>query len=276
MSGAIRYAGTPQYTKNTTPAEVQSLLAAGLEVHGVFEVSTSDFLGGFAAGVANAKLLLADANRCGIPGVLFMSADQHLSPAQVQMWQRYVAGAAAVLGSRFGVYGFSEAMNAAHGTAHYFWQCGAHPSQTGTAGFVNVWQRNSGQTATVISGIECDINDVLIGLDMPLTAADIDAIATATATKILNWPIVTPDKPAGTSGRAVWDVLGDGERNLTAAASLSDLVKSTASGQVDVTALATALAGPLATALQPLLPAGVTAAQVVTAMAKALSTGVVA
>src|ERR1700749_5224328 len=62
FSGAIRYAGTPGRTKNTTLAEVTSLKAAGLEVHGVFENTTTDFAGGATAGAAKARLPPAGAD----------------------------------------------------------------------------------------------------------------------------------------------------------------------------------------------------------------------
>ncbi len=180
-SGCIRYAGTVGYLKNTNPAEVASLVAAGREVHGVYELNTNDFMGGYSAGVRNATALITDANHCGITGILFMSVDMHLTAAQIPIWVLYVQGAMTVLGDRGGVYGFSEAMIAVQHIAHYFWQCGNHPNVTGTAGFVNVWQRNSGQTAVVVSGVQCDINDVIIplGVDMPLTPADANTVWSA-------------------------------------------------------------------------------------------------
>lgn len=194
-AGVIRYAGTPGRTKNTTPGEVASLHAAGREVHGIFENTTLDFTGGFVAGVANAKALLADASNCGITGVLFVSVDQHISGSQIGVWQQYVAGAATVLGDRLGVYGFSEAMTAVRTVARYFWQSGATPTATGTSGFVNAWQRNSGQTQMTVSGIQCDISDVLIplGVDMPITPADATLVADAVIRALYATRVPGPD-----------------------------------------------------------------------------------
>lgn len=163
FTGAIRYAGTPGHTKNTTRNEVLSLLAAGLDVHGVFELGTADYVGGYSAGVISARALLADATACGIPGVLFMTADQHITDAMgLNAWREYLRGAQSVLGSRMGAYGFTEAIAVAQqiGVA-YLWQCGGNPSLTNPVTPVNIWQRNSGTTTTTVSGIEVDINDVI-------------------------------------------------------------------------------------------------------------------
>lgn len=245
-AGAIRYAGTPQYGKNTTPAEVSSLHAAGREVHGVFELGTADFAGGFNAGVNNARLLLNDANHCGITGALFMSADQHLTTAQVSVWVQYVKGALTVLGVRLGVYGFSEAILAVRSIAHYFWQAGAHPNTTGTASFVNVWQRNSGQTTMVVSGIQCDINDVLIGLNVALTDTDVQAVSDRVMSALTSFRPVGPDG----AGRNIWDAAYQGRADAIAIAAA---VKADAAVTVAVqTALAadTAIDQATQTALQ--------------------------
>lgn len=237
-AGAIRYTGTPQYGKNTTPAEVASLHSAGREVHGVFEIGTSDFLGGYNAGVNNARALLADANHCGITGVLFMSADQHITTAQTPAWVQYVKGALTVLGSRLGVYGFAEAVLAVRSVAHYFWQAGAHPSTTGTASFVNVWQRNSGQTTMVVSGIQCDINDVLIplGADVPLTDTDIQAVSDRVMSALISY------RPVGPDG-AVRSIYDSGYQARADAIAIAAAVKADAAA---VQAVQTALAADTA------------------------------
>lgn len=176
FSDAVRYAGTPGRTKNTTPAEVASLKAAGFTPHGVFEGGTGDFAGGFAAGVTNAQALLADAVHCGITGALFVSADQHLTAAQTTVWTQYLRGALSVLGSRGGAYGFKEAIVAAKTVGvPFLWQCG---SRSDLLPGVHLYQRNTG--ATTVSGIAVDINDVInpiiLGEDVALTADDVTAV----------------------------------------------------------------------------------------------------
>ena len=164
FGGVIRYAGTPGRTKNTNGAEVASLHAAGLQVHGVYENSTTDFTGGYAAGVANANALLADANACGVDGALFMSADQHLTPAQVAVWSAYLQGAQTVLGRRMGAYGFKEALLAAQAIGvRNLWQCGSRSDLLPGA---NVYQRNTG--GTTVAGTAVDINDLIT----PITVSD--------------------------------------------------------------------------------------------------------
>lgn len=157
FSDAVRYAGTPGRTKNTTPAEVASLKAAGFTPHGVFENSTSDFSGGFAAGATNAAALLEDAEHCGITGALFVSADQHLTAAQIVLWKQYLQGALSVLGARCGAYGFREAILAAQAVGvPILWQCG---SRSDLVPGVHLYQRNTG--GTTVSGIAVDVNDVI-------------------------------------------------------------------------------------------------------------------
>jgi hypothetical protein len=99
-------------------------------------------------------------------------------------------------------------------------------------------------------------------VDVALTQDDANLVAAT----LLNYYIVTPNKPAGSSGRQVWDVLGDGERTQAAMAALSGVLSSEQAalltaikaqptgGQVDVKTLADALAP----ALVPLLPANAT------------------
>jgi hypothetical protein len=99
-------------------------------------------------------------------------------------------------------------------------------------------------------------------------------------TTLLDWKIVTPSAGPGV-GRAVWDVLGDGERLTAQLATLDGemsadqkavLTAIAAAGAVggDVEALANNLAGPLAAALAPHLPAETTPAEFFAALAKQL------
>lgn len=96
-------------------------------------------------------------------------------------------------------------------------------------------------------------------------------------TTLLNWPLATPSAPAGTAGRQVWDVLGDGERIQAAlGAGVSGIetavaAVASAEGHVDVTALAAALAGPLAQSVSAALPPETSPAEFFTALAAQLS-----
>jgi hypothetical protein len=100
-----------------------------------------------------------------------------------------------------------------------------------------------------------------------ISQADADTIALT----ILNWDIQTPSHGAGV-GRKVWEVLGDGERILTAVSAEQSTLSAAiaavpAGGVVDVPTLAAALAGPLATALAPALPPETSPAEFFTALA---------
>lgn len=98
------------------------------------------------------------------------------------------------------------------------------------------------------------------------------------ASTLLNWYITTPSAGPGT-GRQVWDVLGDGERIQTALTMDTSAIESairaavgTGGQPVDPSALAAALAGPLATTLAPYIGAAeTTPAELFTALAAQLS-----
>jgi hypothetical protein len=167
FSGVIRYVGTPGRTKNITAAEYADLVANGLDVLLVFENTTTDVLGGNAAGVNNARAALANARACGIPDSVGIAAcaDMHLTARQIPAGLAYVDGFRAVLGARTGAYGFVEFVDAVHaaGSASWLWQCGARPVGAALS-YVNFWQRNAGQSMVPVSGIACDINDQLNSL----------------------------------------------------------------------------------------------------------------
>lgn len=178
-SGAIRYITDRASlgTKHTSPAEYRDLVANGLQVWLVYEVGTNDPLGGFSGGVAAARRALDGATYIGYPGDrhIFFCFDRHAAASELPAWQSYLDGAASVLGvGRVGAYGFSEAIDAARGHATGFWQCG---SASVIRSWTNFYQRNTG--TTVVGGITCDINDVLIPLenDVALTDDEMNKIA---------------------------------------------------------------------------------------------------
>ncbi|HEY2101427.1 MAG TPA: DUF1906 domain-containing protein [Pseudonocardia sp.] len=163
FTGVIRYVGTPGHTKNITAAEYADLVAHGLQVLLVYELGTTDWAGGYNAGVSNAQAAAIDAHNCGIPTSVSIAAsvDMHLNASQVPTALNYLRGFQAALGrARTGAYGFSEFTQAAHdaGLGSWWWLCGTAPSNAQRQ-WVTFWQRNAGITEQVVSGIACDIND---------------------------------------------------------------------------------------------------------------------
>jgi hypothetical protein len=156
-TGVIRYIDAPDRlrTKHTNKAEYDSHIASGLTVRLVFQNTTTDADGGYAAGVANAQRALAGANYLGYSGVIFFCNDRTTVP-NVQAWRDYLRGAATVLGkARVGAYGFANALNAAIGYASAFWQAGRLSDRVAHA---NYWQDNN--TQVTVAGVLCDRNVV--------------------------------------------------------------------------------------------------------------------
>lgn len=155
----IRYVDDPAVglgRKHIRGAEYAELTRGGVTVWLVFEIATTDMLGGFNAGVANARRALTGARAVGYPDdqPIFMACDMHLSAGQIPACLAYIDGAATVLGrGRTGVYGFPELISASQGHGAVFWQCGHNP---GPGGLAHIWQRNDG--FTTVGGISCDIN----------------------------------------------------------------------------------------------------------------------
>jgi hypothetical protein len=169
--GVIRYIGLGSESKQITGPEYLDLVAAGVKVLLVVELDVNDAWGGpydddRARGRANATIGLNAARARGIPDSVGMAAaaDAHAANAQqITDAVAYAQGFADVLGkARTGFYGFFETLNAVHaaGVAGWYWRCGAEPQGPDRA-WVNLWQRNNGQTTTFIQGVQCDINDML-------------------------------------------------------------------------------------------------------------------
>lgn len=191
-AGAIRYIDSPARlsTKHTNPAEYHDHTAAGLIDYLVFERTVDDMLGGFNAGQDNAASAAQGADYIGYPDDLpiFMTADRHATAAENAahwpVWQQYLDGAASVLGKdRLGAYGFAEALDFAAGHATWFWQCG---SRTVLRGFTHLYQRNTGTVQ--VAGIDCDVNDILKELTVPLSDDEITRIAT----RVWHWQLPNP------------------------------------------------------------------------------------
>lgn len=163
VNGAIRYVSAGSSGKLITAAEYSDLTIHGIQVLLVYELGTTDALGGYTAGAAHAQAALSTARAYGIPDTVGIAAasDMHLTAAQVPTAVQYVQGFASVLGvARTGAYGFAEMVDAVHAAnaAGWYWKCGSAPT-TAEAAWVNFWQRNAGTTTQVINGVTCDLND---------------------------------------------------------------------------------------------------------------------
>jgi hypothetical protein len=160
-----RYVDDPNInfsTKHIDPNEMDDLLAAGVQVMLVFEVNTQDWTGGFLEGVVHGTRAKAGADWVGYEGVIFAAVDTNTE--QVPVALEYLQGFQNVLGhDRTGVYGFVELIQAAQaaGVGTCYWQCG-HPPAPGAG--VHIWQVQPPAGNTVVGGIACDINELLLPL----------------------------------------------------------------------------------------------------------------
>jgi hypothetical protein len=87
-------------SKNLTRPEANNLAAEGLWIVGNWEYYANDALGGYAAGVANAKLARQLADACGQPAPrpIYGSDDWDVTPAQESTITDYLRGWDSVLG----------------------------------------------------------------------------------------------------------------------------------------------------------------------------------
>lgn len=168
FTGTIRYTTAPRLMnppgknqKHITKTEYDDHRANGVKIRLVFQGGTTDADGGWALGVANAKLALEGANYLGYNGVIFFCNDRPELP-NIVSWRAYLDGAASVLGiKRVGAYGFQNALNAAVGHASAFWQAG---SESKLVPHANYWQWNNGRA--YVAGIQCDVNYVIKDYDL--------------------------------------------------------------------------------------------------------------
>lgn len=181
-SFAIRYVDAPANVgrKHIRVAEYGDLVKAGVDVHLVFEIGTTDMLGGRPAGVANGRRALAGARWIGYPEgrPIFLACDMHVTGPQLTTALAYVDGAISVLGnSGVGVYGFWELVDACIATHRgvAYWQAGIAPDTTDA---VNVWQDNT--RSVVVGGIQCDVNHLLIPIPSSTPEDEMPAITQGT------------------------------------------------------------------------------------------------
>ncbi len=126
---AVRYVCDPPSAKNMSPNEIRALSAAGIDVVTNYEGTSQGFmLGGAHAGVAAAKVGLAQARACGMPDgrPIYFSVDfnptydQYAGPVKA-----FLHGAGVVLGpAQVGIYGGIYPVTWAHqdGVAAWLWQ----------------------------------------------------------------------------------------------------------------------------------------------------------
>jgi hypothetical protein len=184
-SFVVRYIDHPSRMggKHITPAEYADLTSHGVQVWLVAERTVDDWKGGHAAGAALARDARAGADRIGYPAgrLIFLTADMHLTAAQLPTVLAFIDGAASVLGwAATGGYGFSELIRALKAGNHCrgLWQTGSRSVLVPGA---HIYQANDRPNITV-EGVACDVNELLIQLedtDMPLTQADADLVAKA-------------------------------------------------------------------------------------------------
>jgi hypothetical protein len=173
ITGAIRYVGIGSGAKRLTAAELADLTAHGVQVRGVAESTVGRSLSGYSGGVVDAQTVLADPVTATLPFIYATNDETTWSQASVD----YVRGFRDTIGlSRTGAYGFASFLAAcrAQGVAASFWQAGSPPSATGTAAFVNFWQRQGSTQAlpavdgpavpvgSTIGGVSVDFNNRLL------------------------------------------------------------------------------------------------------------------
>lgn len=147
FEGLFLYFGTPQFSKNCTPAYYAAVRAAGLGAIGVVEHDAHDAELGAAAGASYAQAGLADMAAQGAVGIpLGVTADEHLTAGQVptaiafQVAASQVIRAAARQAMGYGFMEFIHALRPA-GLIDIEWQAGAL-SLVDT--LTHFWQDNNG------------------------------------------------------------------------------------------------------------------------------------
>lgn len=167
ISFLVRYIGYPANRKciSAYPGALRAHESSGRAVALVHQVAYNDFLGGERAGIAHAKLSIADAERAGWQWnrPVFAAYDRFLAgnvakgitPMTVDQVEDYVGGFRSVLGDLAGLYGFYDVMGpAVRGQwTKWFWQCGA---ESALVPGVQIYQWNNGRVFP--GGMECDLN----------------------------------------------------------------------------------------------------------------------
>jgi hypothetical protein len=163
--GCLMYGGTPQYSKNYTPAQYRDYKARSLLTAFVFEDGANDMAGGFNGGSAHASALLADLHRGGVANTepVAPTVDEHVTATNIPLAVAYQNGFWSYVKSSgwlgpVGTYGFSELLIAVHkaGLAEWYWGAG---SRSAMPPYTNVWQDNTG---TIQVGGSADDSDWIL------------------------------------------------------------------------------------------------------------------
>lgn len=122
--GAGRYIALGTSNKHLEHAEVRALHAAGLGIWVIGEGLANRATAGHAAGVTDARAVLAAANALGVPKAcpLFLAVDFDAAPDAVRP---YFEGAKTVLGKRLGVYGGIRVTMGLRDLCDWRWQTAA-------------------------------------------------------------------------------------------------------------------------------------------------------
>jgi len=246
---AVRYVGPNTNSgKWLREPEKNALLAAGLKIALVYQTTANFMLQGRSRGEQAGREALAMANGLGITGrPVYHALDtdpRSLSTAEWNAVKGYLDGAAWVMGrSRVGVYGGHKAIEvlcptwAPFGWQTYAWSGGQLSNKA------QLYQYRNGVN---LCGGELDLCRSLapdygqwpiqtVEEDMPLTDAEIDKVANASAAKVWDRLIDLDPQVAGTNHRA-WVVLRDA-RNLAGRAVAAADVDEAAIAQAVVAAL---------------------------------------
>lgn len=151
-----------------TAFEVADLLANDIEVHGIYEQTTSDPAGGYSAGVRMARQAVSSARAAKLPSgsTIFMCSDAWLSTHGISLGTAmyFLDGASSVIdlsGYVLGAYGFADFIFAAAegGHADRFWLCGAEIPDEHRPNWLHMYQWNNGRVYVPHpNGLECDLN----------------------------------------------------------------------------------------------------------------------
>lgn len=150
-------------SKNLTRAEADALAAAGLWIVGNWEHAADDALGGYAAGIANARLARSLADACGQPATrpIYESDDWDVTPSQEPTVTDYLRGWDSVIGvAQAGEYAGFYPLRAQRdaGVTSWEWQTRAWSG--------GQWEPrvNIRQTGTaIVGGVQVDVNEAITG-----------------------------------------------------------------------------------------------------------------
>lgn len=161
--GAVRYIGFPDRRKCTNQGEFADFDNHQIGMALVFENNTTDWRGGFGAGLVSGRRGRDHANAIGFPAdrPIYMATDQDVvSSGEFATMVEYLRGAGTSLGGPAvtGVYGEADVIDRARdaGVASWFWQTAAWSRSRRTK--AHLFQHVG---AVNVGGIACDINDAL-------------------------------------------------------------------------------------------------------------------